>query len=113
MASRDYARLSQHNQNLESKLALLDIKTYREDLKHQKFLNYAIPYLKVLNILPLSYEILSFRYYQTDHWKLEAYIYSKDGELFDEIPKFSILRNAVINDYFIKDKPGKKIQIDL
>jgi hypothetical protein len=109
----EYARLKQQNQILEEKLADLDLKTYREDLKQQKFLNYANPYLEILNILPLSYEIHSFRYYQTDHWNLEVYIFSKDGESFDEIPKFNILKNAVINDYFIKDKPGKRIRIDL
>jgi hypothetical protein len=108
-----YARLRQQNQILEEKLTGLDLKTYREDLKQQKFLNYANPYLEILNILPLSYEIYSFRYYQTDHWNLEAYIFSKDGESFDEIPKLNILKDAVINDYFIKDKPGKRILIGL
>jgi hypothetical protein len=109
----EYARLSQQNQILAGKLADLDIRTYREDLKQQKFINYGVPYLKILNVLPLSYEIYSFRYYQTDHWNLEAYIFSKDGEPFDEIPRLDILKNAVINDYFIKDKPGKRMQIDL
>ena len=109
----EYARINQQNKILEEKLADLDMRTYREDLKQQKFINYATIYFKLLNILPLSYEIYSFRYYRTDHWNLEVYILSKDGESFDEIPKINILKNAVINDYFIKDKPGKRIQIDL
>jgi len=113
LISSEYACLNQQNQILERKLADLDLKTYREDLKQQKFINYATPYLEILNILPLSYEIYSFRYYQTNHWNLEAYIFSKDGESFDDIPKLNILKNAVIKDYFIKDKPGKRIQIDL
>jgi len=113
LISSEYARLNQQNQILEIKLADLDLKTYREDLKQQKFINYATPYFEILNILPLSYEIYSFRYYQTDHWNFEAYIFSKEGESFDEIPKINILKNAGIDDYFIKDKPGKRIQIDL
>ena len=113
LISSEYRRLTQQNQILERKLADLDLKTYREDLKQQKFINYATPYFEILNILPLSYEIYSFRYYQTDHWNFEAYIFSKEGESFDEIPKINILKNAGIDDYFIKDKPGKRIQIDL
>jgi hypothetical protein len=113
LVSNEYTRLNQQNQILEDKLTDLDIKTYREDLKRQKFINYATYYLKILNILPLSYEIHSFRYYQKGHWKFEAYLISKDEEPLDEIPRFNILRNAVINDYFIKDKPAKRIQIDL
>jgi len=110
---RNYTHLIELNQILERKLLELDINTYREDLKQQKYLNYATPYLEILNILPLSYEIYSFRYYQTGHWNLEAYIYSKDGEPFDEIPKINILNKALIDDYFIKDKPGKRIQVEL
>ena len=109
----EYARLIHQNQVLEEQLTDLDSKTYREDLKQQKSLNYATPYLKVLNTLPISYEIQSFRFFQTDHWNLEAYVYSRDKESIDEILKASILKNAIIDDYFIKDKPGKKIQIDL
>ena len=113
LIEREFLRLSNQNEALEQKLADLDLKTYREDLKQQKFINFATPYLEILNILPSSYEIYSFRYFQTDRWTLEAYIFSKEGESFDEIPKVNILKNAVINDYFIKDKPGKKIQVDL
>jgi len=110
---RNYTHLIELNQILERKLLELDINTYREDLKQQKYLNYATPYLEILNILPLSYEIYSFRYYQTGHCNLEGYIYSKDGEPFDEIPKINILNKALIDDYFIKDKPGKRIQVEL
>lgn len=107
----EYARVDRQNQVLESRLADLDMKTYREDLKQKKFINYANPYLKILNILPPTYDIYSFRYYQTDRWNFEAYIFSKDGEFFDDVPKFNILKDAVINDYFIKDKPAKRVQI--
>lgn len=108
-----YTRLNQLNRILEEKLAELDIKTYRDNLKQQGFINYATSYFKILNILPSSYEIYFFRYYQTNHWNLEALIFSKDGEPFEEIPKLDILSEAVIGDYFIKDRPGKRIQVDL
>jgi len=109
----DDGGLLKQNKVLADKLAQIDMAIYRDDLKQRHFLNYATPYLEILNILPQSYETYSFRYYQTDHWKLEAYIFSKDGESFDDIPQVGILKNAVINDYFIKDKPGKRIQVEL
>lgn len=111
--SREYERLKGESQILEDRLVLLDINTYREDLKVKNFINYAISHFQILNMLPPSYEIYSFRYYKTDHWKLEAYIFSKDGESFDEIPRVNILKGASVSDYFIKDKPGKRIQIGL
>jgi len=108
-----YARLSQQDKILENKLFDLDQSTYREDLKKQKYINYAYCYLELLNTLPLSYTIDSFRYYPAGRWRLEAYILAQDGASFDEIPQENILRYAVINDYFIKNKPGKRILIDL
>jgi hypothetical protein len=113
LVGNEFIRLSRQHQILADNLASLDIKVYREDLRQKNSLNYAIPYFQILNTLPLSYEIHSFRYSQAGHWNLEAYIFSKEGESFDEIPKVNILKNAVINDYFIKDKPGKRIQVDL
>ena len=112
-ANGEYARLNQDHQILEKKLADLDTKTYREDLRRQKFLNYATPYLKILNILPSSYDVYSFRFYQTDHWMLEAFVYSKEKEAFEEIPRVSLLKNAAIKDYLIKDRPGKRMVVDL
>jgi hypothetical protein len=113
LASHEFEAIKQQNQILVNKLAGLDIRTYREDLKQQKLINYASPYLNILNILPLSYEITTFKYFQTDHWNLEVYILSKDGESFDDIPRLDILRNAMIFDCFIKDKFGKRLRIDL
>ncbi len=58
LLNSEFSRLNKQNQVLEEKLADLDLKTYREDLKQQKSINYATPYLEILNTLPLSYKFI-------------------------------------------------------
>ena len=108
---RDGAK--QTNERLDEKLSLLDRQIYREDLKKQKSLNYAIPYLAVLGLIPASYEVDSFRFIKSDHWNLELSLSSGSGGTFDPVPKIGILKNADMKDIFINNQPGKHLRIIL
>ena len=59
-------------EHLDDQLRKLDKETYREDLNAHKSLNYGISYLSMLEIIPPSYTVLSFKFYKTSQWNLEV-----------------------------------------
>ena len=101
------------NQRLDEKLTQLDKETYREDLRLRKSLSYGIAYLRVLDLIPSSYLVDSFKFIKTNRWNLELTLSSDNGTLFDSIPKVRILKNAEIKDIFVNDQPGKHLRITL
>ncbi len=106
--------LTKHaNEQLDEKLSSLDRHTYREDLRKQKYFNYAISYFRVLGLVPPSYEVDSFRFIKSGHWNLELLLSSNDEGPFDPIPMVGILRSADIKDIFVNNQPGKRLRITL
>jgi len=101
------------NEQLNEQLGLIDRETYHEDLKRQKRLNYGIAYLAVLNLIPASYEVDSFKFTKSDHWDFELSLSTVEGETFDPIPKARILKSADIKDIFVNNQPGKRLRIIL
>jgi hypothetical protein len=108
-----YNSALQANERLNEKLSLLDRQTYREDLKKQKYLNYGISYLTVLDLIPAGYGVDSFRFVKSGNWKLELSLSSDSGGIFDPIPRAGILKNAEIKDVFVNNQPGKHLRITL
>ena len=72
----------QTHERLDEKLKILDKETYREDLKTHKSLNYGISYLSMLEIIPASYTVNSFKFYKTDKWNIEMTLFADDGRDF-------------------------------
>ena len=103
----------QIKERLDESLSLLDREIYREDLKRQKRLNFGISYLAVLDLIPTSYEVNSFKFIKSDHWNLEMSLSAVDGGTFDPIPKTRILKSADIKDIFVNNQPGKSLKIIL
>ncbi len=103
----------QKYEQLDSQLNKLDKETYREDLKVHRPLNYGITYLSMLEIIPASYTVDSFKFYKTDKWNLEMTLFTDDGGVFDQIPRIKILKDAEIKDIFVNNQPGKHLRITL
>jgi len=103
----------QKYEQLDSQLNKLDKETYREDLKVHRPLNYGITYLSMLEIIPASYTVDSFKFYKTDKWNLEMTLFTDDGGIFDQIPRIKILKDAEIKDIFVNNQPGKHLSITL
>ncbi len=103
----------QVNEQLDEKLRLLDRETYREDLRNHKSLNYGIAYLAVIDLIPASYEVDSFKFIKSDNWNLELSLSADNGEPFDPIPRVRILKNVDIKDTFVNNQPGKHLSITL
>lgn len=103
----------QKYEQLDSQLNKLDKETYREDLKVHRPLNYGITYLSMLEIIPASYTVDSFKFYKTDKWNLEMTLFTDDGGIFDQIPRIKILKDAEIKDIFVNNQPGKHLRITL
>jgi hypothetical protein len=103
----------QANEQLDKRLTLLDRQTYREDLKLHKSLNYGISYLKVLDLIPPSYEVTSFKFIKFGKWSLELTLSSDNSGPFESIPKLEILKKADIKDIFINNQPGKNLRVTL
>jgi len=101
------------NKCLENRLRILDKETYREDLRRHKFLNYGICYLSMLEIIPASYRVNSFKFCKTSQWNIEMTLFADDGEIFDPIPRIKMLKNAEIKDIFVNNQPGKHLRISL
>jgi len=103
----------QVNEQLNKRLTLLDKETYREDLRLQKSLNYGISYLKVIDLIPPSYEINSFKFLKSGRWDLELTLSSDNHGPFESIPKVKVLKNADIKDIFINNQAGKHLRVTL
>jgi len=113
MVSQQRDRARQVNQQLDEKLTLLDRETYREDLRRQKFLNYGISYLSVIDLIPTNYEVESFKFTKMDHWSLEVSLLADSQGPYDPIPQIRILKNADIKDIFVNNQPGKHLSVTL
>jgi len=107
----DLARIS--NEQLNGQLTILDRETYREDLRRNKVLNYGVSYLSILDLIPTSYEVGSFKFTRSDVWDLELSLSVENGEAFDPIPKVGVLRNADVKDVFVNNQAGKHLRIIL
>jgi hypothetical protein len=113
MISSRYNLIEQSNKRLEKQLSLLDRQIYQDDLKKRKYLNYGVSYLSVLNLIPVSYEVNSFKFVKLGNWNLELTLSSDSGGIFDPISKVGILKNADIKDTFVNNQPGKHLKITL
>ena len=98
---------------LGGRLKTLDQETYREDLMIHKSLNYGVSYLSMLEIIPASYTVNSFKFYKTSQWNIEMTLFADDGGIFDPIPRIKVLKNAEIKDIFVNNQPGKHLKISL
>jgi len=106
-------RLQQINESLNEQLIHVDRGTYREDLKRRKSLNYGVSYLAILNIVPSSYEVNTFKLIRSDHWNLELSLSLDHGETYGPIRRFGVLRNAEIKDVIVNNQVGKHIKVIL
>jgi len=106
-------RAREVNESLDKKLRILDKETYRSDLRAHKSLNFGISYLSLLELIPPSYEVNSFKFTKSGRWHLEATLVVNDRGTLDSIPRMKILKNAEIKDVFINNQPGKHLRIIL
>lgn len=100
-------------EQLDGKLNTLDKETYREDLRLHKSLNYGISYLSMLEIIPASYTVNSFKFCKTNKWNIEMILFPNEDGVFDPIPRIKILRDAEIKDIFVNNQPGKHLKVAL
>ena len=98
---------------LDEQLKILDKETYRDDLRVHKSLNYGISYLSMLEIIPASYTVNSFKFYKTGNWNIEMTLFADNDGIFDPIPRIKILKDAEIKDIFVNNQPGKHLRIIL
>jgi hypothetical protein len=99
---------------LETNLNKLDPLVYRDALKRQKRVNYPLVYFKIANALPLRFATYSFGIYdKNNHWTMEEYLFTTDNQLLDDIPAVGELKNADIKDFWINNKPGKYLRVEL
>ena len=101
------------NRHLDEELKSLDRDTYRVDLRKQKFLNYGIFYLSVLDSIPPCYEITSFKFARANRWNLEMMLSIDKNGPMDPLVRTGILKDAEIKDVFVNDEPGKHLRIIL
>lgn len=113
-AAKNQCDLAMRSQGfLEKKLIELDRETYRVDLMHRKSLNYGISYLSILELIPASYKIVSFKFYRSNRWNIEITLIPDDDVFIDPIPLIKVLKNAQIRDIFVNNQPGKHLRIVL
>jgi|GEM_PF-2719009 len=103
--------ISQTNQRLNQELATLDKAIYRDDLKRQKLLNYGVSYLSLLQCIPSSYELSSFKFYKTAYWNFEASFLVNPREYFEPILISGNFKNSQVKDFYMDNRPGKRIKI--
>jgi len=111
--SHRYDYLKMINERLVEQLRLIDRQTYREDIRRHKILNYGVAYLSVIDLIPPSYEIDSFKFIKSNHWDLEMTLLAESGEIFEPIPKLRILKSADIKDIFVNNQQEKLLRITL
>jgi hypothetical protein len=113
-SSRDFAEVKLKNSQLKDALNTLDQHIYQDSLKRTKNLNYSGVFFAVTGLLPSTYEISTFKLTGNEgHWIFDTYLFAQDDQFYDEIRKIKILKNAVIKDFFIKDRPGKYLRVAL
>ncbi len=113
-ASRDFDGEKLKNSRLKDALNTIDQYIYQDSLRRSKDLNYSSVFFEVSGLLPSTYEISSFKFTGNGwHRVFETYIFAQDDQFYDEIPRAKILKNAEIKDFFIKNRPGKYLKVDL
>jgi len=112
-AGQRYGLLKAENSQLYGQLRLIDKEAYREDLKRNKSLNYGLTYLKILDLVPASYEISSFKFERSNQWSIAASLTPDEEGPFEQIPRTGILKNAEIKDCFVNNRPGKYLRITI
>ena len=113
LVSKQCDLANQIHAQLEEKIKVLDKETYHEALKTRKTLNYGITYLSILEIIPSSYTVNSFKFYKTDKWNLEMTLFTERDGVYDQIPCIKILKDAEIRDIFYNNQPGKHLRVTL
>jgi len=108
-----YTLAKQSNERLNEQLKIFDKETYREDLKVRKSLNYGISYFSILEIIPSSYTVNSFRFYKTNKWNVEMTLFADGDRILGPIPRIRVLKNAKITDIFVNNQPGKYLRVTL
>ncbi|MDE2026952.1 MAG: hypothetical protein KGJ11_00245 [Candidatus Omnitrophica bacterium] len=108
-----FERDKQKSQELGGELTLLDRHIYREDLRKQKSLNYAVAYLFALNLIPQTYEVTAFKFTKGDRWDFELTLFSQTGDTYDDIPRRGILRDAQVKDIYVNNQPAKHLRISI
>jgi hypothetical protein len=99
---------------LEAGLNQLDPFIYRSMLERQKSLNYAFVFQAIEDFLPASYETYTFELHRREsHWSLEEYLYTADDQFYDTIVPAGPLKSVLIKDFWVNNKPGKYLRIDI
>ncbi len=101
------------HEKLDEEERVLDRNTYREELKAQKSLNYGITYLAILETIPASYIVNTFKFYKTNRWNAEFTLLAEDKGLLEPIRRVKILKKAEIKDIFVNDHPGKRLKLTI
>jgi len=113
LASDQYDLLHHFNEQLNEQLTLIDRATYREDLKRHKSLNFGVSYLAILDQVPSSYAVDSFKFTRSGRWNFEMSLLAEGEGPFDPIPRIKFLKNAAIKDIYVNDQPGKHLRMIL
>jgi len=113
MVKHQYEKAEQVHELLEGKIEILDKEIYRGDLKAHKTLNFAYPYISMLDIIPSSYTVHSFKFYKTGRWNVEMDLFVDEDGILEEIPKVNILKNVEIKDIFVNNQPGKHLRLTI
>jgi hypothetical protein len=102
------------NHKFTNDLNALDRIIYKDSLRDSKKLDYSSAFFELSNLLPSAYGISTFKFARHgDHWVFSTYVFARDDEFYDQIPRIKILKNALIKDFYIRDHPGKYIKVDL
>jgi hypothetical protein len=114
LAVNDQCELARKtHEQLDEQIIILDKETYREDLMAHKSLNYGVSYLSMLEIIPASYTVDSFKFYKTNQWNIEMTLFADNEGILEQIPRIRILKNAEIKDVFVNNQPGKHLRVTL
>ena len=103
----------QEQDRLGAEQAKIDQETYRSDLKVHSTLNFGIVYQSIVDDIPASYQVQSFKFTKNDNWSIEMTLVSDVGGAFEQILPVDQLKNAQINDVFVNNLPGKHLRLSL
>ena len=103
----------QEQDRLGAEQAKIDQETYRSDLKVHSTLNFGIVYQSIVDDIPASYKVQSFKFTKNDNWSIEMTLVSDVGGAFEQILPVDQLKNAQINDVFVNNLPGKHLRLSL
>jgi hypothetical protein len=103
-----------NNLRLKTALNRIDQYIYREYLRKSKSINYSNIFFELSELLPSTYEISSFKFIeQNNHWFLDVYLLTQEGQFDDGVPRTGMLKRAKIESFIIKNSIGKYLRIPL